>query len=925
MIAAFRKADLQLHSPRDSQWKGPRAFPEGDQPTHDQIRDARQEWADRFIDACVSRELQLVAITDHHEGVFCWIVAERLRARKDSGEVLDLHLLPGMELTCKDSAQAILLFDADLPRALFEKARSKLSLPTDCSEHLSVGIAVNLLSANVDELQAILEADSELKGRFIILPNVTPKGHKTVLRVGFHKRFADMPYVGGYLDKVYPQNLDATDLKKLQGDIPAWGSQRRGIVATSDAREDDFRTLGEFSTWIKIAVPTAEALRQALLAADSRLSYAAPESPSFYIESVEVSGAAFLALDAPVRFSSQYNAIIGGRGAGKSTLLEYIRFGLGRSALDVAREAWDTTHERRRALLASTLDAQTGQVTLRLRLDGALVTVSRRRASPDQIQYTIGDAERVVSPADLRNLLSAQVFSQGELSQLGDESASDRLLDLLTEPSRDILDEISKESTETSTKLRELLSKLQSAWSAERALRRLDVELATLDARINSLREQLTSANVDDQKSLDEHQVYQDADGWLLQTLGSIDDGAALIGSAFRQFDRSIGSLLADGTAPSHPALTSGIEALRAALSQLNASRDDVQSLLVQTRASVDDSAVRFAKARAEHELKYSEALARMTGAQSSADLLDSLTNDASRLRSERDSVAEIAETANGLLVEFVSTEETYAQLQERRAKAIQLMALDVEARTGGMAAADLDASGNSSELRDALVELFSGTRVREERLDALMQAVASDTTVLAGWRALVGELLTLLRAKTIGLVESAGRPAAASLDTAIDSGGLERMVERLTPERLLAVALAQLKPKVQFFQIRKSQRIPFQQSSQGEKVSILLSLLMQQAGGPLLLDQPEEDLDNRIIGDVVNATREAKKLRQLLVATHNANLVVNGDAELVAEFAGGRVSALGAIDLESIRTAIAATMEGGRDAFELRRRKYNF
>lgn len=129
----------------------------------------------------------------------------------------------------------------------------------------------------------------------------------------------------------------------------------------------------------------------------------------------------------------------------------------------------------------------------------------------------------------------------------------------------------------------------------------------------------------------------------------------------------------------------------------------------------------------------------------------------------------------------------------------------------------------------------------------------------------------------------------------------------------------------MQLLQNRGSYETAFSEASQGEKATILLNVLMRQPGGPLLLDQPEEDLDNRIIGDIVKATQDAKNKKQLLFATHNANLVVNGDAELVVNLENGRVLQIGAIDLEPLRDSVTETMEGGKEAFELRRHKYNF
>lgn len=118
---------------------------------------------------------------------------------------------------------------------------------------------------------------------------------------------------------------------------------------------------------------------------------------------------------------------------------------------------------------------------------------------------------------------------------------------------------------------------------------------------------------------------------------------------------------------------------------------------------------------------------------------------------------------------------------------------------------------------------------------------------------------------------------------------------------------------------------------SGGRRVSLLLSLLLEAHDErPLVIDQPEDELDNRfLLETVLPALRRLKGRRQVVVATHDANIVVNGDADLVvrleADSEHGRVTDSGAIEDPRVRTAILETVDGGERAFELRKAKYGF
>ena len=106
-----------------------------------------------------------------------------------------------------------------------------------------------------------------------------------------------------------------------------------------------------------------------------------------------------------------------------------------------------------------------------------------------------------------------------------------------------------------------------------------------------------------------------------------------------------------------------------------------------------------------------------------------------------------------------------------------------------------------------------------------------------------------------------------------------------------------------------------------------MLAFLLAHGEEPLVLDQPEDDLDNHLIYDlVVRQIRENKFRRQIIVVTHNPNIVVNGDAEMIhaLAFDGGQcvVKQSGSLQEEAIRDEVCRVMEGGREAFRRRYRR---
>lgn len=144
------------------------------------------------------------------------------------------------------------------------------------------------------------------------------------------------------------------------------------------------------------------------------------------------------------------------------------------------------------------------------------------------------------------------------------------------------------------------------------------------------------------------------------------------------------------------------------------------------------------------------------------------------------------------------------------------------------------------------------------------------------------------------------------------------------------------------------------EEMSPGKKALVLLELLinLENSKCPILIDQPEDDLDNRsIYGDLVKFIRQKKMERQIIVVTHNANIVLGADTEEVIvanqegqdtpnaqyrfEYRSGAIEndspvtdstgilVPGILNKTGIQTQICDILEGGKTAFELRQHKY--
>ena len=282
------------------------------------------------------------------------------------------------------------------------------------------------------------------------------------------------------------------------------------MFQTSDSRREHHADLGRASTWVKWATPTAEALRQACLAQQSRVSQRDPRLPAVTISGISLSNSKFLG-PFDLEFNSQYSALIGGRGTGKSTILEYLRWAL----CDQPPPGLEEDHTpnylaRRRRLIDETLKPLNATVDVKFEVNGVPHTVRRKSQNRELLIKIAGDDMRPCSEEEVRRLLPIQAYSQKQLSDVS--VRVDELIRFITAPIRTKLDGIEERLSDRAERIKETYAAVRRRRALTRTLEERQLAEMSLSEQADALRAGLTGLSEEDRALLDRGRVFFDAD-----------------------------------------------------------------------------------------------------------------------------------------------------------------------------------------------------------------------------------------------------------------------------------------------------------------------------------------------------------------------------------------------------------------------------
>jgi DNA repair ATPase RecN len=765
---------------------------------------------------------------------------------------------------------------------------------------------------------------------------------------GSIERENDVPET--FKDYLFASGLDAIEIHR-SSDVThyRWVSEKDGglrsmaTVLRFDAHYCEDFGRADRTTHVKMTSLGLTGLKNALRFPDTRIRFPdnLPPAPNPRLLGISISGdeKSFFE-DVKIALAENLNCIIGVRGSGKSTVVEALRyiFGYNRTLQDLGKPMADSIQEMQNANLTGSLI----QVAYRLKSEEVRIlsaTFDEKAEYATKVYNVQGDVLEVADVEECGDY-PLRLFGWSEIETLGRSPARQRdLLDRLVRELPSVLrrrESLRQELRKNRGALAKAVEEMKAAFERNGGeIARYKEYQADFDKLNTEEVKDLFSALdlVNDKKRVLEHirrnaeSIAEDLKGLSPLTLRADLDETLEKGSQelrewwLKQELDELGIVAVETDVEKD--LREAGEKLKAFLQFVGSHIDSIgkeiedlqRGLQERLQESSDGSMRRIADLRANAESR----LRRVRGIRK--EYLKALSQLKDSLEARKgicEELARVQREIGGIRTEYnEEIEETLNRFLP------DWMVVSISFKAGG----DKDAFGK--KLTDAVPGRNVG-QVKKTRLalQHLSNPVSCAKAVfdeepgnLTGRKVFVAGEEIVLSEDDVSTWMASARPFErnehADVPVLADNG------ERL--ERLLEL---QETPWDDYETILLDGG-PVNEKSPGQRSSAMLPLIALAEDTPLVIDQPEDNLDKRLIGTVLmKVLAELKEKRQITVCTHDPNILVGGDAEQVIVLEAesnrkGKVGDHGSIDNDRIVNTVIDLLEGGAEAFETRQRRY--
>jgi ABC-type lipoprotein export system ATPase subunit len=632
------------------------------------------------------------------------------------------------------------------------------------------------------------------------------------------------------------------------------------------------------------SIPTLEGVRQAFVVPATRIRFPiglstqwghvkhvqfldspAPDWPR--IASIRIDGGFHSGLN--FDFAPRLNAVIGGKGAGKSTLIEILRYAL---------EAGDALTEEGSANRKHNFRAN-AEATVRF-VDDAGDNYEVRRSGDGTAARLIRGGRETEIPVSRR--VSVRVFGQRELQELATRKGL--LREFVASQSGKRWSDAFQSEKATISQIEGLDASLVKLESLIGGMRDMQSELADINDKLKIAEERGLELLISEVRQLGESaRAVQEIQSWVNR-----------VGAAVNQIE----SLAADPPIPRQDHIPSLLRFLAKNLAE------KIEPLMRTVRSTHAGARQNLAAAIDEwNEIQIAERH-RLQAALAEAGIAD--PQELERLQ-DRSSDLEIrisdlpAQQARHSELSSERKESLRRLSDVRRAKSrlVEETARELNALVGDRVRLIVLPMGDRSHLKTVLDNALKSLGARKDQIEKVAsfppQTVAN--AIRSGLAAVEQLGCTGATAGKIASLAANDVRKLISIEIDLGGSGVESWHD-----------VAEVSP--------------------GQRATALLALVLATGREPLIIDQPEDDLDNRYIYDeVVKVLGRVCERRQVIVATHNANIPILGDAEFVlaldADAGRSRVLASGGLEEADVAREARQVLEGGDEAFSARHRRY--
>ena len=903
--AKWWKFDFHSHTPasEDDYGKGP------DQAQHKNI--SHKDWLLNYM----RQGIDCVAITDHNTGAWIDPLKQALQDLKceEHPEFRPIYLFPGVEISVHGNIHILAILDTNKATSDIDsllgavRYRGTKGKSDSCSECSAIEVIDEI--AKADGLAIPAHVD-RINGLFTT-------------------------YTGNTLEQVLDSkemfSIEVTDVAQAKPQLYIDKKLNWSEVLGSDSHHPS-GTVGQHCpgshfTWVKMSKPSYEGLRLALI--DGTLSLKRSDrftgNPNTHaqiaIENIVVDNAKYIGRDKSFscKLNPWLNTIIGGRGTGKSTLLEFLRIALNRKGelpdsleKEFAKYSLPSKNRQDEGLLTDSTVISVG-----FWKDGARFRIIWSNTGD---KYTI---EEEITPetwntseGDIAQRFPIRIYSQKQIFELAKQPQA--LLHVIDDAS-------TVNYRDWRFEWEELVSKFLSIRAQEREIQAGLQEESVIRAQLEDVKRKLDIFEKTGHAEI--FKTYQ-----LRQYQSKAIDSWENSWEGFAELARSTSAKLLPPELDSKyfDLDNSEDKELLIAIENVRTSFKKLQSEISAIAQQIDDTKSAWIQARP--NLAISKNIAIIN--QEYTDLLDQLSAADAGDPSEYSVLVKQQHDLEEKLKGFSNKRDAIAQhkknaenclnkIYEHRIKITELRKNFLDNTLTGNSYVQISVIpfGNKVTIEDDfrnLIERSSGFDRDIGTVDGnegLLATLAQDShkNMLEKVEALKSLLLAIHANDSTAVAEARDRRFVSHIQ-----GLAPERIDRIQcwfPDDSLDVRYS-LKNDKNFNSV--------EQGSPGQKTAALLAFILSYGSEPLVLDQPEDDLDNQLIYDlIVTQLREMKQKRQVLTVTHNANIVVNGDSENVIALdvkAGQtRIVAQGGLQESSIRNEICRVLEGGKEAFDQR------